>query len=94
MKTEERHLQVCFFCDETTGDFHKVETISLDTRIRNIAKELQDTKLLAKLSVGDMIAIDAVYHLKCLTLFNNKQRSQQRHSFEKCHSRATHFGAA
>jgi len=85
METEESHRPACFFCDETTGDFHKAETISLDTRVRNIATELRDTKLLAKLSVGNMIAIDAVYHLKCLTLFYNKHRSQRRHSIEKCH---------
>jgi len=85
METEETHQPTCFFCDETTGDFHKAETISLDTRVRQIATELRDTKLLAKLSVGDMIAIDAVYHFKCLTSFYNKHRSQQRHSTEKCH---------
>ena len=32
-----------------------------------------------------MIAIDAVYHFKCLTSFYNKHRSQQRQSAEKCH---------
>ena len=51
------HQPACFFCDETTGDFHKAETISLDNRVRHIAIELRDTKLLAKLSVGDMIAL-------------------------------------
>ena len=74
------HQPACFFCDETTGDFHKAETISLDNRVRHIATELRDTKLFAKLSVGDMIAIDAVYHFKCLTSFYNKHRFQGRHS--------------
>ena len=57
------HQPACFFCDETTGDFHKAETISLDNRVRHLATELRDTKMLAKLSVGDMIAIDAGYYL-------------------------------
>ena len=39
---------------------------------------------MAKLSVGDLIAIDAVYHFKCLTSFYNKQRSQGRHSTKMC----------
>ena len=78
------HQPACFFCDETTGDFHKAETISLDNRVRHIATELRDAKLLAKLSVGDMIAIDAVYHFKCLTSFYNKHRSQGRHSTKTC----------
>ena len=84
MDTEEPHQPACFFCDGTTGDFHKAETMSLDTRVRKIATELQDRTVLAKLSAGDMIAIDAVYHLKCLTSYYNKHRSQQRHSTEKC----------
>ena len=78
------HQPACFFCDRTTGDFQKAETISLDNRVRHLATELRDTKMLAKLSVGDMIAIDAVYHffdfIKCLTSFYNKHRSQGRHS--------------
>ena len=74
------HQPACFFCDETTGDFHKAETISLDNRVKHIARELRDTKLLAKLPVGHMIAIDAVYHFKCLTSIYNKHRSQGRHS--------------
>ena len=34
-----------------------------------------DTKILAKLSEGDMISRDACYHKRCLTEFSNKYRS-------------------
>lgn len=84
METETGNVQACFFCEDTTGYLHTAETISLDTSVRKKAQELRDTKILAKLSAGDMIAIDAVYHLPCLTSFYNKHRSQQRRSTENC----------
>ena len=59
------NAQVCFFCDESSGILHKVETIELDTRVRKIVSDLGDRQLLAKLSVGDLIAIDSVYHNNC-----------------------------
>ena len=63
---------VCFFCGESSGDFHKVSTLRLDARVRKCAMLLQDTNLLGKLSSGDMIAQDTVYHAKCLlTLYRN-----------------------
>ena len=88
------HQPACFFCDETTGYFHKAETISLDNRVRHIATELRDTKLLAKLSVGDMIAIAAVYHIKCLASFYNKHRSQGIDTQLRCVPKLTHSHSA
>ena len=63
----------CFFCDkvEACGTLHSCQTLYLDMRVRKIAHELADTKLLAKLSEGDMVATEAKYHLKCLVLFYN-----------------------
>ena len=90
METEKGNQPVFFFCDGTTGNFHKVETIALGTRVvKQMAMELGDSKLLVKLSVGDMIAFDAVYHLKCLTSFCNKHSSQQRCSIGSV-SKLTH----
>lgn len=40
------------------------------------AIDLQDTKLLSKLAGGDMVAIDAVYHSKCLVSFYNRAREK------------------
>ena len=34
--------------------------------------------LLARISVGDSIAIEAKYHFKCLSAFKNRYRSAQR----------------
>ena len=64
MKTDSDDELAWFFCDDTTGNLTKVETVSLDSHVRQIAEVLRDTKLLAKLSGGDMVAIDAQYHLR------------------------------
>ena len=64
MKTDSDDELALFLCDDTTGNLTKVETVSLDSHVRQIAEVLRDTKLLAKLSGGDMVAIDAQYHLR------------------------------
>lgn len=47
----------------------------MDARVRKCAIQLQDRVLLAKLSTGDLIFQEAVYHSNCLvTLYNKAQR--------------------
>ena len=62
----------CFFCGQSNETLHKASTFDIDERVRKCALVLQDTLLLAKLSAGDMISQDAVYHAKCLVLLYNK----------------------
>ena len=52
-----------FFCAQIddAANFHPCQILSLDKRVRKIALELVDTKLLAKLSEYDMIATDVKY---------------------------------
>ena len=54
--------QKCFFCSETSGTLHEASTFNMDTKVRDCALLLQDSKLLAKLSAGDLISQEAVYH--------------------------------
>ena len=42
--------------------------------MRSCAELLEDTELLAKLSAGDMVALDAKYHTKCLVKLYNRAR--------------------
>ena len=56
----------CFFCGGKESKLHQVTTFALGKRIRDSALKLEDTVLLAKLSVGDLISQEAVYHNKCL----------------------------
>lgn len=69
----------CFFCDDeasTSDPLHEVCTLSMDAGVRKCAFQLQDQKLLAKLSAGDLIAQEAKYHKRCLTSLYNTARSQ------------------
>lgn len=74
--TQSESRNVCFFCDESGGrqKLHKAETKDIDSTVRECAIEMRDSKLLAKLATGDMVAIDAMYHLNCLTELRNRLR--------------------
>ena len=65
------------------GILHKASTGLIDTKVREYATvwitELKDSKLPAKLaSSEDMVAVDAMYHTKCIAAFYN--RAQQLYS--------------
>ena len=72
----------CLFCEKgcEDGDLHQVSTFDADINIRTIITELQDTKLLARIDRGDLIAQEIKYHLKCLTNLRNLYRSHKRKS--------------
>lgn len=59
---------VCCLCDQTTPekDLRNASTFQLDERIRKCAIILQDSKLLATLSAGDVISQELKYHTNCL----------------------------
>lgn len=60
----ERDSLLCFFCDEVIKEgLRKAATFDLDKKVREAAKMIGDRRLLRKLSEGDMVAIDAVYHV-------------------------------
>ena len=63
------HLQFqCRFCDEfdEITNLRRATTFEVDQKVKTAANYLNDHKLIGKLSGGDMIAIDARYHLNCL----------------------------
>ena len=62
----------CFFCGGTSETLHQASTFNVDDRIRQCAFQLQDKVLIAKLSAGDLISQDAIYHAKCLASLYNK----------------------
>ncbi|KAI8503415.1 hypothetical protein Bbelb_192360 [Branchiostoma belcheri] len=68
---------LCFFCAKggTKEPLHEASTFQLDDRVRKCAYALQDEDLLAKLSAGDLIALEAKYHARCLANLYNKARS-------------------
>ena len=60
--------ELCFVCGEEGGNdgLHEVTTFQVDQHVRKCPKLTGDSFLLAKLSLGDMIALEAKYHTKCL----------------------------
>ena len=62
-----------FFCGEGDREkkLHRCETFALNQKVRKIAHELGDTTIMAKLSEGDMIATEAMYHTKwCVNYYS------------------------
>ena len=72
---------ICFFRNKPLPDekLEKCEsaTRKKDSRVRECAKTLQDTAFLAKLSAGNLVALEAKYHAKCLVALYNKAKRAQ-----------------
>jgi len=67
-------VPLCFFCDREAGTagLHDVTTMGMDQTVRMYATELKETRLLAKLAPGDMVALEAKYHKTCLCDLYNR----------------------
>ena len=53
-------------------NLHLPSTFEIDRVVRECSILLNDRKLLAKLSSGDMVAIEAKYHVRCLVSLYNR----------------------
>jgi hypothetical protein len=73
--TEERslHLEEYFICEKqaSRSELREAMTMQLNTRLHQCAQNLQDQKLLAKLSAGDVVAQELKYEEK--TYINRKR---------------------
>ena len=65
----------CIFCNEKNGHLHEFRTLDADENVRRMATDLQDTALLSTIEGGDLVALDAKYHLACLAGLRNRHRS-------------------
>lgn len=74
------HLEECFICEKKASrtELREALTMQLNTRLYQCAKILQDQTLLAKLSVGDVVAQELKYHGTYLTSLYNKERAHLR----------------
>lgn len=94
MHTRSSHSRVdlkeakCFLCDEPAGSagLHNASTYDIDMKVRKCAMELEDTALLAKLAPGDMIALEAKYHCRCLATLYNRARATNSACVDEDHS--------
>ena len=49
----------------------------MESKIRDWATILEDTERLGRLSAGDMVAQDAKYHKKCVSVLHNRVRKAE-----------------
>ncbi len=64
---KERECPKCFFCEQSgKEELTQAMTFGLDSNVRSAAIKLEHKKLLAKLSGGDVVALEMKYHLKCI----------------------------
>ena len=66
----------CFFCGHLAGNdgLHEASTFQNDHNVRASAAVVEDTELLARHSMGDMVALEAKYHTKRLLALYNRAR--------------------
>lgn len=69
------------FCDEQGNDLHQVLTLEVDRDVKEMAVQMQDSQLIAKLA-GDMVAIEAKYHSKCMHAYKRKYTAYVRNCTE------------
>lgn len=67
----------CFICERKGNleDLREAMTMKLNKRVNECARILNEGKLLAKLSSGDVVAQDLKYHSACLVGLYNKERA-------------------
>lgn len=73
-------LKTCFFCDlpaSRKSSLRYAATKEISAHVKLCATKLQDSHILAKLGVRDMVAQDAKYHPKCLVSLYNKAREKK-----------------
>ena len=79
---------ICFFyghvskcpgiVNETSADYRRASTSKINDTIKDYAKSLNDSDLLAKLAFGDMHCHDAIYHASCHTALRNESNKSKK----------------
>ena len=70
---------VCFLCEKEApkSSLRQAMTMQLNRRVNECAQNLNDGKLLAKLSGGDVVAQELKYHSACLIGLYDRERTRQ-----------------
>eukprot|EP00112_Aurelia_sp_Birch-Aquarium-sp1_P021488 Seg5804.1 transcript_id=Seg5804.1/GoldUCD/mRNA.D3Y31 product="hypothetical protein" protein_id=Seg5804.1/GoldUCD/D3Y31 len=71
---------ICFFCESASPlkELSAASTLDINESVGHAAYKIEDFRLIAKLSGGDMIAQHAKYHKKCLAQLYDKARDRDR----------------
>jgi hypothetical protein len=73
----------CLFCDcpaYKKNNLCQVMTLEVNNKVKLYANDLQDFKIIAKITHGDIIASEKKYHPQCLATFYNRWTSHKLHS--------------
>ena len=70
----------CFFCNKSDGKLYSCTAKLRKKHVNEWAVYMQDSKLLAKLSEGDMTTTGAKYQKNCLTNMYNKFKAKQKNA--------------
>jgi len=74
----------CVFCENgpnSQNNLQEFRTLGADANVRLMVADLNDTAIEARIAAGDLIAIEAKYHLKCLVNLRNRHRALLRHKY-------------
>ena len=77
---------LCYICEEVITEnhvAHDASTWTVNATLTSMAMATGNTKLLAKLSDGDMHAQDARYHKSCMTIMYNQYKKASMHTEQK-----------
>ena len=75
---DKKPVPVCFFCGNPAGadgPLHEASMFEMEKHVRSSAAIVEDHELLAKLSMGDMVALESKYHNKCRLKLHNRARA-------------------
>ena len=72
VKRQVSDQNVCIFCGEQGNDLHQVLTLEVDRDVKEMAVQMQDSQLITKLAAGDMFAIEAKCHSRCMLAYKCK----------------------
>ena len=74
-RRESMDKMACSFCKQENGHLHGFRTLEVDQSVRQMATELQDTNLIARMEGGNLVALECKCHLECLTALQNCYQS-------------------
>ena len=77
MRRTSMEIEQCFLCEkrEPSSELRQAMTMQLNERLNECAHNLNDGRLLALLSGGDVVALELKYHCSCLTALYNRERA-------------------
>ena len=85
-KKPEGNKVMYIFCETSSESLHEFTTFNANKSVNQMATAMCYNDLLAKLSGGDLVALEAKYHFNCLSNYRNRYRAHLRASASSSNS--------